>query len=95
MLVVLEYEPPSAVGLWLERLGLAFMLPPVLTTLFPLLLLLLLSIPLLPLALLLLELGAKGAVFLDVAGTFAVVADDVAAVALHRRHGSPASCDLF
>ena len=38
-------------------------------------------------------LGAEGAVFLNVAGTFAVFEDDVAAVALHHRHGSPASRD--
>ena len=36
-----------------------------------------------------------GSSFLNVAGTLAVLADDVAAVPLHRRHGGPASHDPF
>ena len=48
-----------------------------------------------PVVLLLFVLGIEGAAFLNVAGTLEVVADDVSAVALYRRHGGPASRDIF
>ena len=85
---------PFTVGVEQAWLGIAATLSPVLTTLCPLLLLLL-SVPLLSLVSLLLVLGVEGAVFLNVAGTFAVVADGIATGALHRKHGGPAFLNLF
>ena len=70
--IVVLTPPATTVELRLEKLGLAVTLPPVLTTVSPLLLLLLLFIPLFALVFLLLVRGVEAAGFLNLAGTFVV-----------------------